>query len=254
MADNTGGDRTLISAIIPPGAAHVNGIFSVGDPEGGLFKIVDVAGFASSLLIDLSVRTVPKSGIYEGVFNRLPVVFDHPLLPELRLRTLRLNCVARSYAELWRACFSYLSRDDKWAVSSDLGGSPLALATQEWSASTPLRVEADRRRALVEIDSLVAIMLGVNADELCGVYRGQFSLLFEHDRNSYRYDANGRLVPTSVIQAWKRKGDAIDEDERTATNASGYTYTYELPFRTLDREHDMRVAYAEFERRLAQRA
>jgi len=79
-------------------------------------------------------------------------------------------------------------------------------------------------------------------------------VLHGYDRNRDFYDDNGRLVPTSVIQVWKRKGDAIDEDERTATNASGYTYTYELPFRTLDREHDMRVAYAEFERRLAQRA
>jgi hypothetical protein len=46
----------------------------------------------------------------------------------------------------------------------------------------------------------------------------------------------------------------MTEDERTATNAAGNTYTYELPFVTLDREHDMRVAYAEFERRLAERS
>jgi hypothetical protein len=40
-------------------------------------------------------------------------------------------------------------------------------------------------------------------------------------------------------------------EERTATNQAGNTYTYELPFRLLDREADMRQAYAEFERRLA---
>ena len=39
--------------------------------------------------------------------------------------------------------------------------------------------------------------------------------------------------------------------ERTATNQAGNTYIYELPFRLLDREADMRTAYAEFERRLA---
>jgi len=34
------------------------------------------------------------------------------------------------------------------------------------------------------------------------------------------------------------------------TNASGNTYKYELPFRTLDREADMRQAYARFEQLL----
>src|SRR6478609_6724744 len=123
-----------------------------------------------------------------------------------------------------------------------------------WTRNSPLRLAIDRRRAQLEIDALVALMLGVTADELCTIYRTQFPVLHGYDRNRDFYDANGRLVPTSVIQVWKRKGDAIDEDERTATNASGYTYTYELPFRTLDREQDMRVAYAEFERRLALRA
>lgn len=31
---------------------------------------------------------------------------------------------------------------------------------------------------------------------------------------------------------------------------TAWTYVYELPFGTLDREADMRQAYAEFERRL----
>jgi hypothetical protein len=39
-----------------------------------------------------------------------------------------------------------------------------------------------------------------------------------------------------------------------ATRESGGVTVYELPFVTLDREADMRNAYAEFERRLAERA
>ena len=46
------------------------------------------------------------------------------------------------------------------------------------------------------------------------------------------------------------RATTIAEDERTATNQAGNTYTYELPFRFLDREADMREAYAEFEKRL----
>ena len=71
---------------------------------------------------------------------------------------------------------------------------------------------------------------------------------------SYTYDANGRLVPNSVLTVWRKKGDRITEEERTATHpGSGIDYVYELPFGTLDREADMRTAYAEFERRLAEK-
>jgi hypothetical protein len=114
-----------------------------------------------------------------------------------------------------------------------------------------LRSAEDRRQALVEIDALVALMLGVTADQLCAIYRTQFPVLYAYDRRDYAYDANGRLVPNSVLSVWRKKGDQITGAERTATNQAGRTYIYELPFRFLDREADMRTAYAEFERRLA---
>jgi hypothetical protein len=94
-------------------------------------------------------------------------------------------------------------------------------------------------------------MLGVTADQLCTIYRTQFAVLYGYDRNSYVYDAKGRLAPNEVLSAWRKKGDKITGAERTGTNQAGHTYIYELPFRRLDREADMRTAYAEFEHRLA---
>lgn len=54
---------------------------------------------------------------------------------------------------------------------------------------------------------------------------------------------------------WRKKGDAITQEERTAVHpGSGVAYEYELPFVTLDREADMRQAYAHFEKILEERS
>jgi hypothetical protein len=152
---------------------------------------------------------------------------------------------------LWRECSAESFQSDSWAGGFEHARRKrLGDISSEWERDTPLRIAADRRQALVEIDALIALGLGLTADELCTVYRTQFPVLYGYDRNTYLYDANGRLAPGDVLRVWRTKGDKISDDERTATNQAGNTYTYELPFRFLDREADMREAYAEFEKRL----
>ena len=126
-------------------------------------------------------------------------------------------------------------------------GSTQALegVTAAWGPHVLLRRDLDRRHALVELDALVATMLGVTADELCTIYRTQFAVLHGYDQNTYFYEANGRLVPTSVLQVWRKKGDAITLEDRTAVHpGSGVEYVYELPFANRDREADFREAMA----------
>ena len=80
-------------------------------------------------------------------------------------------------------------------------------------------------------------------------------MLYGYDRNSYYYDVNGRLVPelASSLSGAKRATRRPRTSERRRIQA-GNTYTYELPFVTLDREADMRQAYAHFEKILAERS
>jgi hypothetical protein len=245
-------ERTLISALIPPGAAHPNGVFSVGRPQGSRESLCIIAGFLSSLMVDFAVRVAPKSGIYMQTINRLPVLIDHPLQTALIVRTLRLNCVTAAYTDLWHDVYREAFSAERWTSERARPNRPgLGTVTREWTASIPLRIAEDRRQALVEIDALVALMLGVTADQLCTVYRTQFAVLYGYDHKDNVYDANGRLMPNAVLSVWRIKGERMSVEERTATNQTGNTYTYELPFRLLDREADMRNAYAEFERRLA---
>ncbi|WP_329007668.1 class I SAM-dependent DNA methyltransferase [Micromonospora rifamycinica] len=254
MAANQG-ERTFIPGIIPPGASHVDGIFSMGMPAGELRNLVIVSGYLSSMITDFSIRVAPKSTIRAGAVSRIAGGDPHPLDPFLLLRALRLNSVTAAYADLWLECHLNEFADDEWAGGfTHRRRKPLEQVGPDWTADTPLRIAADRRQALVEIDALVALMLGLTADELCSIYRTQFAVLRGYDRNVYFYDVNGRLVPNSVLTVWRRKGDRITAEERTATNQAGYTYTYELPFVTLDREADMRQAYAVFEERLRERS
>lgn len=259
MAANTG-ERTLIPAIIPPGAAHVNPIYCLGLPNGELSTVVAVAGVLASLLSDFSIRAAPKGDIIFGTINRLAMVpLDHPLLDSLILRTLRLNCVTAGYAELWKDCWDNSFRADLPILPTYAAGE----IGPTWTRGTPLRRAADRRNALVELDALVALMLSVPIDDLCTVYRTQFAVLYGYDHREYTFDANGRQVPTSVLQAWRKAGGEglpadqqrnlpLAHDDLTATHpGSGIDYAYRLPFGTLDREADMRAAYTEWQRRLS---
>lgn len=235
MANNTG-ERTLIPAVIPPGAAHIHRVSSIGQVSESTAPLAPALGFLSSILSDALVRSVPKSDILFGTLNRLPFVPEAVLLPELAERALRLTCVTAAYADLW----------------SDFSHEP-------WTPQVPLRIARARRDALVDIDAIVALTLGVSADQLCSIYRTQFPVMHQYDRGEgkypYFYDARGRLVPSEVLKTWRQKGSAMSVDERRAVHpGSGVTYEYELPFVTLDREADMRQAYAHFERILKERS
>ena len=254
MAANTG-ERTLIPAIVPPGYAHVRqSLLSIGLQPNAPTDLLVIAGVMSSLVADLTVRAAPKSSILFGSIRRLPMVTPR-LVPELALRALRLNAVTSEYAELWSRSILETSSNVDWTGGmSYIGRDPLTEVSASWSPRAPLRRASDRRQAQVEIDAIVALSLGITADELCTIYRTQFAVLYGYDRNTYLYDVNGRLVPNEVLKVWRQKGEAISKEERTATNASGNTYEYELPFVTLDREADMRQAYAHFEKILQERS
>ncbi len=144
-------------------------------------------------------------------------------------RVLRLNALTSAYGPLWE----------------EVTGSP-------WTPEVPLRNARDRREAQIEIDALVSLSLGITAEELVTVYRTQFPVLHGYDRSDYLYDATGRVVPTSVRQTWKRYGSPNEgllfpaEDRTVVHPGSGIAYEYQLPFAHLDREADLRSAYARF--------
>ncbi|MFC6287575.1 class I SAM-dependent DNA methyltransferase [Nocardioides sp. GCM10027113] len=250
---NTSNERTLISALVPPGAAHVHAVSGLGGVEPR--QLVLSAGAAGALVVDFFVRNVSPATLNKEAMRRIPILPDDFLLADdVILRVSRLNFLTQAFGELWARVAEGSSRWTDWSGGLAYAGRPtLTNVEGSWSPGLPLRRASDRRQAQVELDALIAIGLGISVDDLCEVYRSEFSVLRFYDESQYVYDTLGRLVPKTVLAAWRKRGDAISEEERTATNASGNSYTYELPFATLDREADMRQAYAHFEKVLAER-
>ena len=239
------GERTLAAALVPPGSAHIDALFSAASDSE--YDTPFVAAVMSTLLSDLLIRSGASINIRERAISRLPLPsVRSSLAKRITLRSLRLNCITDAYADLWTECWDEAFLDD----SPILERYDERSIGPEWTVDTPLRRAEDRRNAQAEIDVMVAMMLGVPIEDLCTIYRTQFAVLYDYDhgrgQGAYVYDANGRQLPTPVRQSWeKRQRPASNEDmplaERTHTHpGSGVSYVYDLPFRIRDRESDFR--------------
>ena len=232
----SGNERSLQPALIPPGPTHVNPVLSMTTPQ--LLDLAIAVGIWSSLVVDFLVKAADTSEINQSVIRRFPHPNEHELVPELVLRALRLNCLTADYAPLWEELCNPAWQQDSW--TREIPSQPLCDVAQEWTMTTPLRRDAERRQALVEIDALAAVMLGITAEELCAIYRTQFGVLRKYER-VMQHDANGRQVPKEVLKDVERWGSRADLGR------------YELPFTPVDREAEMTLAHAELTRRTAAR-
>jgi len=254
------GERTLMTSIIPPEVGHIHGCFSLAFLNAG--DCVDAAGTLASLPVDFLVKTTRKSNCTGDVLQRCPWVRRSV---SIRARILLLNCLTQYYAALWRECWDENYRNERWAkVDSRLIGDHFRLLQPDWSRSTALRTDYQRRQALVEIDVLVAMELRLTADDLCNVYRIQFPTLRQNEADTW-FDQTGRIVFTSsralpgvgfTRKEWEnlremRSGTVSREieDDTLPGGPRKRVITYEAPFDRCDREEDYRTAWAEFETR-----
>jgi hypothetical protein len=261
------GERTLISAIIPPETAHIHGCISL--TFSATDNLLYAAGLSASLPYDFFIKTTGKSNIRDEIASMLP---NMAIDPALRLRILALNCLTTAYADLWKRSWDDAFTTQLWAKADPrLDDAFFANLTPDWNRNCALRTEYARRQALVELDVLAALALGLTLEELINMYRVQFPVLQQYENDTW-YDRNGRIVFTSskglVGVGFPRKGggkgsnktigweDICDMKSGTVTrtitddNLPGgpveRVITYEAPFDRCDRVADYRTAWATF--------
>ncbi|MFI8870460.1 class I SAM-dependent DNA methyltransferase [Streptomyces sp. NPDC053707] len=245
-------ERSFFVALIPPGPSHIDGLRTMAFQNNRQTALT--AGFWASLPMDYSLRINGRSNLDVADAQTFPAPTpDHPLSHALLIRSLRLNCLTNSYTSLWEELFhpSWPAYED-WAISWPSAASLATDLTRTWTAGTPLRTEYERRAALVELDALVAIWLGINADELCALYLSRFPQLVEYESEMW-FDTQGNRI-ASNFNAYghgQTKEDYLALVDHLASPSTtpppaGYT----APFYKADRETEMRAAHAHFQARL----
>ncbi|MEU9325634.1 class I SAM-dependent DNA methyltransferase [Streptomyces canus] len=245
--------RSLQAALIPPGPAHVHAVQSMALEDNRLTALN--AGFWAALPLDYLLRITGRPHLQTSETRKMPAPDPkHPLAPALLLRTLRLNALTSHHAPLWAELF-----DPRWAGYEDWanpdwpGLSPLAAHLKPtWQFGIPLRSEHERRAALVELDALVAVWLGITADQLVAIFKTRFPQLYDYETATW-FDANGRKIAADfntyghgqTKQDYLDLMDHLEDPQRTPPPAG-----YQAPFYKADRETEMRAAHAHFQARL----
>ena len=255
------GERTLMASIIPPLTGHIDGLFGMAFKE----NIALFAGYEASIPFDYYIKSTGKSNGRFDTLSKLPVLIDFVGVNEVLVNSLCLNCINKYYAELWKGSYKDIFAKKTWSKSDPrLDNKRFSTLTNEWTWDTPLRTDYERRQALVEIDVLTAMALGMTLEQLKTIYRIQFPVLQQYEADTW-YDANGRIVFTTnrslVGVGFDRKEwegnvkGAMDgmvftrviEDDTMPGGPVKRTIEYVAPFDKCDREQDYETAWRFFE-------
>lgn len=253
------GERTFQSAIIFEKSGHIDGCNSlIFENENDLIQF---SGLTHSLPIDFYIKTTGKPTLRNNVIQFLPFGIKEKFKSALFVRTLLLNCLNIYYAPLWERHFKEEFTRDTW-TKEDARLKPFASLTPDWNWHTPLRNWFERRQALVEIDVITAMALGLTLEELILIYNVQFPVLQQNEDDTW-YDQKGNIVFTcskglTGVGLDRKEWDEIKDMkagetyDHTITKSElyyGKQVTYYAPFDKCDRVEDYKKAWEVFEER-----
>ena len=270
------GERTLICAVLPRKTAHIHAVISVAFRNGN--NCVDMAALFSSLPYDFFTKTIGIGQIGKDMLSKYPMAVDNKdIVHSLRVRVLLLNCLTKHYADLWNECWREEYKHETWSIA-DPRLKPFDTLHEDWSWDIPLRNYFERRQALVEIDVIAAMALGLTLEDLEMIYTIQFPVLQQNENDTW-YDQKGNIVFTcskgltgvgldrkrnskTGMLGWEDiRGEQMDEntyagatpththtiDPQKSELYGGQQVTYVAPYTHCDRIADYRRAWAHFD-------
>lgn len=252
-------ERTLQPAIVPPKISHINGAISIVFDQ--LNFLIELSALSASIVLDFYVKTIGASNLYENRIIAFPLGVEAKYRGLLFARTLLLNCLNIYYTSLWNDNFDSDFMKDSWSINDNRLKS-FNVLTKEWNWNTPLRNHFERRQALVEIDVISAMALGLTVEELSLIYNVQFPVLQQNEDDTW-YDTKGNIVFTcskglvgvGLDRAdWERvrhkqEGEVVTYTITKSELYKGKQVNYYPPFTKCDRIEDYKRAWKHFEAR-----